>query len=224
MITMALVFAFIVCYYSNKDPPIHDIISPLITLTILFNLPTISLLTSVVMVPTMLLLIGLVLESVADFYMNKDSLRLSIGLFSCGHLIRQFSFLAMNGVESTPIIVGLSIPNLDIIAIHLSLVTTILAVLLLERLRAIRQKSNISLLIIGYYSLIIFLSAVQVSIVQRGISYGYVMFIISDLMVGYDLIIRKIQPRWFRIIGVPVLYWSAQYLLTYECLNLSSNI
>lgn len=218
MITVALVCAFIVRYYSNEDPPIYDIISPLVTLSILTNLITMPL---TIVTPMVLVVITLGLEAVADFYMNKDRLRLSIGLFSNSHLIRQFSFLKMNGFKSQLTIAGLLVPNGDIIA---TIITTIITILLAGRLRAMRPGSNISFFIIGCYSFIIFLSAVQVSMVQNSISYGYVVFIISDLIIGYDLIIGKIKPRWLRIIGVPVLYWSAQYLLTYECLNLLSNI
>lgn len=215
MITTALVCAFILCYYSNEDPPIYDIISPLITITIIVNVLTTALPTSL---PILLLLVGLGLESIADFYMNKDSLGLSIGLFSISHLIRQFSLLRINFIILMLRNVDLSAPDLDIVVIIISAITTIFTVLLLERLHAMQPGSSVSFLVIGYYSTIIFLSAVQVSMVQGAISYGYVIFIISDLIVGYDLIIRKISPRWLRIITVPVLYWTAQYLLTLECL------
>ena len=146
------------------------------------------------MVSHVLLLTSLILESAADFFMNKDNLKLPIILFSFGHLFRQFAFLSVSPFGITPILV--------------SFITAILTILVIKKFSIL------------YYSCIIFLSAVQVSLVESGISYGYILFIVSDLIIGYEMVISKIKPRCFRIIIVPLFYWISQYCLVNESLQL----
>jgi len=176
---------FILCNYSNDHPPLYDIISPIVTL----NIAIYSLYSSSIFI-TIIMTMGLIMESLADFLMNKDNMKLSIRLFSFGHLIRQFSFLS------------LSISSLLFISITLLII-----------------KSNS----IINYALIIFFSAVHVSISQGMISFGYLVFIISDLIIAYELLINDVRPRYLRVIGVPLLYWISQYLLIHECIYFSNN-
>lgn len=194
MITAVLVCAFIIFYRANIEPPIYDVISPLVSLSILATSLTLSK-------ELILLIIGLALEILADFYMNKDSLVLPIIFFSVGHLLRQLSFLY-------PMVTGsmMIIPT----------ITGFLVITLLFQFLRIRKGNSI----IVCYSLIILLSAVHVSLVREALSYGYVVFILSDIIIGYDLMIRRIYPRWFRVIVVPLLYWGSQYLLSHEFLSL----
>jgi hypothetical protein len=195
MLTIILGLIFILSYYHNKDPPLSDIISPLVTLSIArYALYASSILMG------MLLVTSLGIELVADFYMNKHDMSLSIQLFSIGHLIRQLAFLTLPG------------PN--ILSSIISLFTTLLTVHLMEEFQ---RNRNISFTTIVCYSVIIVFSTIQISISQGVISFGYVIFIISDLMIAYELIVKDIYPRWIRIVGVPILYWTAQYLLTQEC-------
>lgn len=188
---------FLIQYYHNRDPPLMDFISPFITLTISrYSFDSIYLITNV------LLLIGLIIESIADFLMDKEKIVVPTILFAIGHLTRQLAFL------STP-------PSNSLTTI-LSIVTLICLVILFQE---IRNENNISFGGIIYYSMIILLSAIHVSISQGTISWGYIIFIVSDLMIAYELIYDKINPRFIRVVLVPSLYWISQYLLTIECIT-----
>lgn len=91
MLVILLGIVFILCYYSNEHPPLYDIISPIVTL----NIAVYSLYSSSMFI-TIIMIIGLIIESLADYFMNKDNMKTSIRLFSFGHLIRQFSFLSLS--------------------------------------------------------------------------------------------------------------------------------
>ena len=214
MITIALVCLFIACYHSNDNPPVRDVISPLITLSMLLEsergLTGVFLATSA-------------LESMADYRMDKYNMGLPICLFSLGHLVRQLAFfMAVNGEKNTP--------HFLILGATFMLTVVLVWRLYITRLKYTgdrsdgvdisRGKGEIPHDAILYYAMIIFLSAVNVTMIQQIPSWGYLAFIVSDLIIGYEITIRRIHPRWVRVFLVPILYWWSQYLLKTEYLDL----
>ena len=232
MITVALVCLFIACYHSNVDPPIGDIISPLITLSMVLEWERVV--TGVMLATTML-------ESMADYRMDKDNMRVPILLFSLGHLVRQSAFLTSVDSETN------TFPTL-ILAVTFMLIGVLMGRLYITRSRITKhvvhqkyreghfvddsrvlrrnggEKCDIPRDAILYYATIVFLSAVNVTMIQQIPSWGYLVFIVSDLIIGYEITIRKIYPRWVRILLVPILYWGSQYLLKAEYLNLQTQV
>lgn len=135
------------------------------------------------------ILFSLLFDTVADYVMDEDNLDLPICLFSCGHLFRQFSFL----LQFYP---------------HGSF-----TILILTTIVVIRTILNYSIL---NYAVIIGLTFVNVTISLEFVSWGLVLFIISDLIILYELVSGQIKCRPFRVILVPVLFWTAEALIIYE--------
>lgn len=74
-------------------------------------------------------------------------------------------------------------------------------------------------LIIPCYAIIVAYTFFMVSFSQCTIDLGYLCYIISDLIIGYEIFDREIYPRRLRILCVPILYWLGQYLTTTKLLQ-----
>lgn len=191
-IFLMLIFAF--RYHRYDEPPIRDYVSPLVSSTILVNLVSLLMRTSE---PYILLTGAMNAEIVGDFYMDKKNLKTPVILFSLAHVLRVISFYMVLSRSA------------DVMLLTLALLVVLLIL--------INKKSKIFLVL---YGLIIFLSAVSVSMAQGTVSIGYTTYIVSDLIIGYEMAINKIKPRWIRVILVPFLYWMAQYNLGIEYIHM----
>jgi len=156
-------------YWNNQDPPVYDIISPITTLLLI---PTLK---------NNMLISCLLLESIADYYMNKSNLRFPIFLFSLSHIIKQIIYLQMNVISLT--------------SLNISLLSLLLIIL-----------SND---VIDLYGIILACTFITISYAKKSLDVGMLLFIISDIIIGLDLKIR-LYPRQLRVILVPLLYWISQ--------------
>lgn len=84
---LSLIFAsvYIVCYYNNENPPVCDIISPLVTLSI--GLSTMIKYDHALI--AYLLCLTLTFEAATDLLIHNSSQRKCLVLFSCDQMIRQ---------------------------------------------------------------------------------------------------------------------------------------
>ena len=72
------------------------------------------------------------------------------------------------------------------------------------------------------YIQIIALAWLATSLANSKLDTGYLCYVISDLIIGFELAFKQIYPRQLRILVVPMLYWLGQYL-TIQHLALSNS-
>ncbi len=184
MILILVMMLIYLCMYCNSDkPPLYDIISPLITIIISFHVPIYCSETFV------LLMIGLVMDALADYYMDINNIAFPIILFSYGHILKQIAFGYRNKILYTSIRIGL-------------ILTTLLAL----------NITDIAYILL--YGVLIGLTLLQMMKYQL---IGILLFIISDIIICIDMIGIKIHPKQMRVLLVPLLYWISQLIMLKEC-------
>jgi hypothetical protein len=189
------ILAVIYClkYWNLSHPPPGDLISPLIIITLAIGVGF-----SYSANETILLTItGLFFDALADFHMDKQTMGLSMMYFSSGHIIRQFSFLQNND------------PN------NLLFMTMGCAAVLML---GVIMRVSTRLLILPYAAIMLF-TLLNISWAMGTFFNGFVLFIISDLIIAWELIIGEIPHRPFRIVVVPLLFWIAEYVLLRQSLG-----
>ncbi|CAH6419647.1 Hypothetical protein HVR_LOCUS721 [uncultured virus] len=206
MLPCILIALFLIYYRNDKEAPVGDYISPLITLMMAVGLLTYP--TS----PTIFLTgLTLCLDSIGDYFMDKDKLTRPILVFSVAHLVRQLAYFVLSGGVLTivPIVSWL---------LTLSLVIILIRYFYYEPEPEDEHQNefaaDISFLfqripLIGLYSLIVALTLFNTSVIMGTTNWSHILFIISNLVIGYDLSIRKIQPQ-IRVLLVPLMYWISE--------------
>jgi hypothetical protein len=214
MIAWILMLTYIFRYWNYPNPPVHDIISPFITLTIALNI--------FIMIPSLcpeslyglryqsliLIILSLIIDSIADYFMDRNNLELPILLFSLGHFIKQiiFAYIFSNGIYSL---------------VHVITFILILYLISLVLQRKLYAKEN-TLIAVAVYSIIIALTLIQICVEQQGINRGFLLFVISDLIIAIELVYVKFTFRQIRVILVPLLYWIAEILISRDLLIIIS--
>jgi len=142
--------------------------------------------------PTSLLILSLCIDSYADYIMDSSNLRKPMIWFSSGHLFRQLIFVTVTWEISSMILYFF----------------TLMAFMYMSTERG------------EFMFFVSYVSILFMSFLQSSFDWGYICFILSDLIIAYDSFINNLHPRQFRVILVPVLYWTAEYILTRSLLNL----
>jgi hypothetical protein len=171
MMIIPSLIMYIYYYWNNENPPIYDVVSPITTLLLI---PYVN---------NNMVLACLLLESMADYYMDKSNLRFPIFLFSLSHIIKQIIHLQINIISS--------------ISLGISLICLLLIVLS-------NDDDKIDL-----YIIILITTFMIISYVKKSLDISMLMFILSDILIGIDLK-YKLYPRQIRVILVPLLYWISQ--------------
>lgn len=187
---------YCVRYAKYPRPPNDDIVSPLVLLFM-----ALGIIASVPWSFTMFLgLTSLILDAIADFTMNVEDLGVPIVLFSVGHLFRQFAFIFEY------------YPNGSFIILEITMV-------LIVFLMFAHSKPPWSKWCILAYAGVIGLTLINVSLISCSVNVGLVLFVISDLIIVYELAWTQIKHRQLRVILVPVLFWAAEATLMYKLLS-----
>ena len=195
---LPVVFAILyaIKYCRGKDPIPGDIISSCVTLTIALC----HVVEYGVTVRGMLLYASLLVEALADFCMYSLSLNMCLVLFSLGHLAKQNIALLLVIPQSLS---ELPLFMLMIVCYFISVILTTL----LGNIDIKRDDISVRL-----YTIIITFTWILISLARGHIDRGYLCYVLSDIIIGYEVLFQKMQPRWLRIIIVPSLYWLGQYL------------
>lgn len=183
---------YIYSYWRNEYPPLDEIISPMTTLLYLFDIRQISMLSSVIA-------LSIIVDSIADFYMDGKNLLFPVMLFSLGHAVKQSVYVMKYGCPSS--------------IISLSMIMFLNGMIFYNWLKPYTGE-----LLLYIYGLIIGISFIGSCIINQTVDIGYLIFIISDIIIAVDLM-KKIYPRQIRIILVPVLYWLAQKIIIMNLLK-----
>jgi len=192
---IALIPAFFASIYTIKywnytSPPSRDIISPLVLLSLALSL----LLLYPLSLTSILVFSSLILDSLADYYMDPFTL-LPISLFVSSHLFRQLSFISFFSFSSiSSFFLLFFIASFFIFSI-----------------------SFFSLLL--SYSIVMFFTLINLLFIKGNLSLGFSLFVISDLIIAYEMLGYKINIRPIRVILVPLLFWLADLSLTLELLS-----
>jgi len=191
---------------------------------------------------------SLILNSIADFIISKENMKPAITIFSYGHIMMQLSYMteyfdrilflisitaafALTCLfvlrlpydfkklfrNTSPSCYRSTDPNRQMQGAinHTKLESTIN----IYSLREQKSKESTELkFVIACYAIILLASFIQVSIALSSVSIGYVLFILSDLIIAYEVLFDKIYPRQIRVILVPALYLISQYILTKQLL------
>ena len=176
---------FIKIYWDHTDPPLCDIFSPLVTLIL-----------AVTFYQHNLIAVALIVDSVADYWMDKKKMQRSLTLFTMGHLIKQIAFINSDNI-------------ILICGGWLSILVNFFVWLQLNRAN---QP------ILGYMSVVLW-TWVFISLAIQRLSLSQLVFVLADAIIGYELIISRIPYRRLRVLLVPALYWLAEYLLILEYQN-----
>lgn len=202
LLIISVVAAITYCwrYYDYSGPPKRDFISSVVLLSIGFDIiltipPTFSM---------VLGLISLLLDIIADFYMDaydKDRLMISLLLFSWGHFIRQCAFVWS-------------------LYPHCSLILLLLSSVLIGLHYYFPRWRIIT------YILIITITVINIStgmsdsirLFKGSLSFGLTLFVISDLIIAYELYWNTLKIRQIRVLAVPVLFWLAEFVILCELL------
>ena len=133
------------------------------------------------------LIIAVLIDTFADYVMNSKDLRFPIFLFSVGHIVKQIPFLIFFN---------------NLLIFYFSL---LLLLILIYHIRTMKYIHSDIVTMLAYYAAILVLTVVQIQ------NIGYIFFIISDLLILIDMIGNV--PRKLRVLGVPILFWIAEYLI-----------
>jgi len=221
------VILFIIRYWKRDHPPVGDLISPLFTLILAFGAgtciwsdaiardndyisicewsPTIEFVTE-----------SLVINSLADFITNTNNIKQAIVLFSFGHLMMQGAYMKIYFDEISLILILISVATVWFIFYIMRLNSPFKIIVRIIVDREVRRQTGFDKLqlIIGGYAIVLVMSFIQVSRVLSTISIGYILLIISNLIIVYEIMFIKIHPRQIRTILAPVLYLISQHILT----------
>lgn len=195
LLASSLAGLYIYNYLDSYSPPVRDFISPLVTLTMALGLMFEE---SLSLIEYLAILI-LIVDSVADFFMDKSNLGLPILLFSLGHVVKQISFITAYYPRGSLIILFISI----------------LLLIILIKFLCENYTATLPILL---YSLIVGLTYLNLCISEGLISPGFTLFVISDLIIGIEFIFGEIPTRKVRVILVPVLFWIAEAMISHELL------
>lgn len=187
-------------YWDRLFPPIGDVISPLVTLAIAGAL-FISYPISVV---SCLLIGSLISDATADYYMDRFNLIPPLSMFAIGHTIRQSAFLYASYPSG----------SLSIFFITISFILVLWFVIL-----PMFPEVYETLLLISVYATVVGLTLVNICLSRGQVSLGFILFIISDLIIAYELIVDYIAIRPIRIILVPSLFWLSEFFIITELLG-----
>lgn len=197
MILLLFVFWFIYDRWSYTEPLKFDIISPLFTL--ILAITSLSINTDY---SSYIFAFSLLMDSMADFIMSPEYLSHAIFLFSIGHIMKQLAFLFTNFLFNNVLI----------------FITSILSAFFMFIVGLVTNEISIPIIVL--YTLIISFSLIHTSILIGDISWGYLLFGISDLIIAFELVITKIYPRQLRVLSVPLLYWIGEYIISYHLFQL----
>jgi len=194
-------------YRSYPRPPTGDFISPLVLLTLAAGVVFFK----ETSIPRNLILMSLMVDTFADYMMNEQGIDFSILFFSLGHLLRQFVFMY----------VFYPWGSIGIFLITLVILICMMCVFEPMSHLTTRRYSNIveEHIMVVLYAATIGLTLLNASSAKGSLSLGLTLFVISDLIIAYELIWAKIKYRTFRIIAVPALFWIAEVSIIYELLN-----
>jgi len=128
----------------------------------------------------------LLFDSCADYLMDKNNLKSPIILFSISHLLKQIAFLGTFSVLNDCFI----------------------GVTMIFMLGILTTKH-----VVPCYAVVIGISCIHVCLLNNNAIFGYLIFCLSDLLIAVELLGMQLKPRQLRVIGVPLLYWIAQYML-----------
>ena len=206
-LTLFFALLYIIKYWNCQDPPVRDFISPSITILIccnFINANGISLITTIICC-------SLIFEATADLMMHTWLLKKCLLLFSIGHVLKQSASLTL-------------IPpgELSITAILLFVISLILCSIIFDfvmrnssKIKEIKDSSNVvdHKVIFCYMGIVGFTFLIS-SYTHSTIDIGYICYIISDLLIGFEIAFHKLSPRRFRVLVIPMLYWLGQYLVT----------
>ena len=206
-LTLGLSLLYAIIHWNASSPPVNDIISPLVTLSMAAGLILVYGLTLNPDLSTTLLqlICSLIVDSMADYYMNSKNLTVPLALFSTGHIMKQLAFIQDPWSPISMVLLFGSI-------VAMALLYSGFHVRHLPKLPSSTTRELIHL-----YCLVIGFSFVNIYLASM-LSRGYILFIISDLIIAYELGWGKIYPRQFRVIAVPILYWLAEYIIVVEAL------
>lgn len=179
-------------YCNNETPPLGDVISP----TIVISLALVACLTYPLSVTLIFTILSLFVDSIADYVMNVNDIRDPVLLFGLSHGFRQLAF------------VWNCYPNMSLrLVMCLTWFSTYL--MFSERGRY---------LILGY-SGVLFFTVVNAYLATSRLSLGLLLFIISDVIIVYDMMWKRIDNRPIRVLLVPLLFWLAEGLVIWEVLS-----
>jgi hypothetical protein len=222
------------------DPPLDDVFSPLVTLILALN----TFVSYPVSMLSSLVILSLVIDSVADYLMDSHKLKLPIFLFSCGHLVRQIIVsniapgIVFRNTLSDPWFKQIILPNIEPSVLPgysqselwfrlTQVISQIIVFLMAWDIccnQFLSQRLSISSvpIFIGGYAIVIVITFLQIWAGTNAFSIGFLLFIISDLIIATELIFGKIYPRQLRVLLVPILYWTAEFLIIKDLLRYMS--
>lgn len=186
-----LVYAYCIVYWKKNSPPTGDVISPLITLYLLMRFLCLSTIKNNIYISVC---ITLTLDLIADFLMDVNNLYTPILLFSLSHIFRQYLYYSRYSLTYyTHIIFTISI-----------------TLFIIQQYMYIKRINN-KLLFIGLYIILLIFTYINISLSKHEFDYSFLPFVLSDCLIGAELLFGKIYPRQIRILIVPLLYWISQY-------------
>ena len=196
-------------YKGYSKPPVRDIVSPLISLTVLLNFIGTEFTEH-----SLIFIVGLLLEVIADYYMNQETLSLPITIFGLSHAYKQVSFSCNFGYDELLLPKIISLTTCGICALLLSIIIVDNTV---PQDHGRYPTIKMSVVIIPYVC-IMGLTLFYLSLAQETVSYGFLLLGVSDLIIAADLIGIPVN-RKIRVLMVPLLYWLSQYVLAQEFLS-----
>lgn len=162
-------------------------------------------------------LISLLMDIIADLYMDTRNLTLPLILFAWGHFFRQIAFTFAFYPQ----------PSIVLLLLTIVLVLAIMLVSVPSPYKYIKNEVVAQIII---YTLIVTATIWNVSIsienrlisslglLQGKLSIGLTLFVISDLIIVYELMWDKFTIRQLRVVLVPILFWLAEFGILYELL------
>lgn len=211
---VAIICGFLYCIknFFAKEPPIVDYLSPMVTLSMAISLLISQSITGL----SLALGLILILEAWADFHMGFD-VRYPITVFSSGHVLKQIVIFYLHDGEGF----------LYLILIDISFILTgCLGVVTVQEYYdgiiingrcypvMVKEWNRISMLL---YTGVMACTMIIMIIHHETIWIGFLLFIISDLLILFDDLF-VFNHRQMRVILVPVLYWISQYLIVQDML------
>lgn len=179
-------------YWNHERPPLYDVVSPAILLSMGLG----AVVTYPLSMVQIFTLLSLFIDAAADYLMNEDDLRDSIILFSLSHGFRQLMFI-WNACPTMSLQIVMSL-------------TWLCTYIIFD------GETN---WIIPSYAGIIFFTLVNAYLATSRPSLGLILFIISDLIIIYDMMLKRLTNRRVRVLLVPTLFWIAERVIIWEVLD-----
>lgn len=189
---LSLIAGVIYCirYKDRPRPPVRDVISPLVL---------IFMAVEVMWSKSLCMYVGaisLLLDAIADYTMNVEDLATPLTFFSIGHLMRQSAFVIKFFPDGLFIV----------------LITITVLVLLAHAI----DNPTWDKWVIILYTCIVALTLLNISLMNRSLNIGMMLFAASDLMIAYELVFGRMKRRRIRVLVVPILFWMAEFMTMYE--------